>query len=169
MTHWQCASFQLFWDLGSEHLEFGMLTSEALSAGLSARWPSASLFRAPSSPFSSTFPHKPRFALFCVGWMFLCLCPSWLADLKLGGGPHARVRCSLPYQRCLLNVVRDSQLGSLATKQVETISCWGWCYVAERFVPQYPEPGTFHFGDVIYWLSRSEQLTQFPMPLGYHL
>lgn len=92
-----------------------------------------------SSRFFSMFPHKPCLALWISPSFGLERCfgssakPGWLIESWAEG--YMRVRWSLPYQGCLLNVVSDSQLGSLAIKQVETISCCRWCYVPERLVP----------------------------------
>lgn len=91
------------------------------------------------SRFFSMFPHKPCLALRISPSFGLERCfgssaqPGWLIESWAEG--YMRIRWSLPYQGCLLNVVSDSQLGSLAIKQVETISCCRWCYVPERLVP----------------------------------
>ena len=102
MTHWQCASLQLFWAQGLELPRFGMLTPEALSAGPGAwRYSTAFfhslplsffvfLFSSPLYPPCHALRYRPCTTLFLDATFLL----AWLSNSEQHRMFHTRISWS---------------------------------------------------------------------------
>lgn len=121
----------------------------------------------PCLPSNYAFLFGSCLILFCMDvWAFLLSLVDWF---WAGQRAACQNQLDLALPRMFVKSGQWQPVWVLASKQIQTISCWTWWYVAEWLVPQCPDPGTFHFGNVTYWLSYFEQLTQFPILLSCHL